>query len=73
MEFFQCSSSSANNDDYDGETLLKKLCALLCVLQNECIRMHLRTHKITKISWGSIPLDPLYSERLQGGHVLYFS
>ena len=42
---FQCSSSSASSDDYDDETLLKKL------------RMHLRTPKITKISWGSMPLQ----------------
>ena len=30
-EGFQCSSSSASNDDYDDEPLLKKLCVLLCM------------------------------------------
>ena len=31
---FQCSSSSASSNDYDDETLLKKLCVLLCMPQN---------------------------------------
>ena len=39
---------------------VKKLCVLLCMPQNapECARMRLRTPKIIKISWGSMPLDP---------------
>ena len=39
--------------------LLKKLFVLLCMPQNaqECTRMHLRTPKITKISWGSMTPD----------------
>ena len=40
---FQCSSSSASNDAYDDETLLKKLCVLPCMPQNapECASEHL--------------------------------
>ena len=36
-----------SNDDYDDETLLKKLCALLCVLQNasECTLEHIKSQK----------------------------
>ena len=35
---FQCSSSSASDDDFDDEPLLKKLCVLLCMPQDapEC-------------------------------------
>ena len=41
------SSSSANNDDYDGEPLLKKLCVFLCMPQNapECVSEHLKLPK----------------------------
>ena len=57
---FQYSSSSASNDDYDDEPLLKNLCVLLCMSQiaPECARMCLRTLKMTTISWGSMSPDP---------------
>ena len=44
---WQCSSSSASNDDYDDKTLLKKLCVLLCMPQNapECTSEHLKAPK----------------------------
>ena len=70
---FQCSINSTTNDDYDDESLLKKLCVLLCMPQiaPECTRMHLRTPKITKISWGSVPPDPPY--RVNDCRVVMFS
>ena len=44
---FQCSNSSASNDDFDDEPLLNKLCVLLCMLQNapECASEHLKLSK----------------------------
>ena len=52
---FQCSSSSASNDDYDDETLLKRLCMLLCMPQNapEC------TSEYLKFPGGACPQTPL--------------
>ena len=54
---FQCSSSSASNDDYDDEPLLKKLWVLLCMPWNapECASEHL---KLPKFPEGVSPQDP---------------
>ena len=47
MEMVSSFSSSANNDDYDDEPLLKKLYVLLCTPQNvpECVSEHLKLSK----------------------------
>ena len=46
-----------SNDDYDDETLLKKLCALLCVLQNasKCTLEHIKSQKFLG---GACPQTP---------------
>ena len=58
---FQCSSSSASSDNHDdelsNESLLKKLCVLLCMPQNvsECSSEHL---KLLKFPGGACPQTP---------------
>ena len=47
---FQCSNSSATNDYFDDEPLLKKFCVLLCMPQN----VHLRTPEIIEFSSGNM-------------------
>ena len=61
-------SSSASNDDFDDEPLLKKLCVLLCMLQNapECASKH---PKLSKFPRGACPR----ANNCRGTHVLYFS
>ena len=59
---FQCSSSLASSDNYDdelsNESLLKKVCVLLCMPQNapEGSSEHL---KLLKFSGGACPQTPL--------------
>ena len=57
MEMVSSFSSSANNDDYDDEPLLKKLYGLLCIPQNvpECASEHL---KLSKFPGGACPQTP---------------
>ena len=52
---FQCSSSSACDDDYDDEPLLKKLRVLVC-MPPECASEHL---KLPKFPRGACPQTPL--------------
>ena len=52
VEMISISSISANDDDNE-EAIAR--CAIL--YDSECTRMHLRTPKATKISWGSMPPD----------------
>ena len=63
--------SSASNDDFDGEPLLKKLCVFLCMPPNapEYASEHL---KLLNFLGEHAPRLP-YSERLHGGLILYFS
>ena len=51
---FQCSSSSASNDHFDDEPLLKHVCVLPCMPQNapECASGHL---KLSNLPGGACP------------------